>query len=149
MSDQPAPIPSTPASPDTQAWHDYRRSSEQQEPQRLEEAAKFLAGMASITFTLLLSTDGDLLKGKAPGVQALVSVAWMISLLLAFIVLFPRPYRYAKDSAASIERMHRRVVRWKAWTLIWAVVFFLLGFLLLAGLWLWVLLHPATGGLPA
>ncbi len=131
-------LSSKPASADQKAWHEYQRASRQEEPKRLEEAAKFLAGMVSITFTILLSADGDLLKEQSPILQAGASVSWLVALLLAFMVLYPKPYRYAKESAQSIEKMHQRVVRWKARVLAAAVIFFLIGFLLLSVLYIWV-----------
>jgi predicted histidine transporter YuiF (NhaC family) len=144
MPDAPLPIKATPASADQKAWHEYRRASQQEEPKRLEEAAKFLAGMVSITFTILLSADKEVLRGQAPLLQAVASLCWLIALLLAFLVLYPKPYRYAQASAQSIEQMHRRVVRWKARVLAAAVVFFLLGFLLLAGVYVWAVLGAGT-----
>lgn len=126
------PISSKPASTDQKAWHNYRRQSQQEEPKRLEEAAKFLAGMASITFTIFLSADKAILSGQSTGLQAIASISWLISLLLAFLVLFPKPYRYSKKSAQSIEKMHHRVVRWKAGVFAIAVFFFLIGFLILS-----------------
>ncbi len=36
-----------------------------------------------------------------------------MSLIAAFVVVFPMPYIYRSDSAASIAAMHQRVVRFK------------------------------------
>ncbi len=38
---------------------------------------------------------------------------WLLSLVAAFLVVFPLPYAYRSDSAVSIRNMHGRVVRFK------------------------------------
>ena len=134
----PPLIPSRKATEEEKAWHAYRRKAEQEEPKRLEDAAKFLAGMVSITFSILLGTDRTRLAAYGLGWQAMAAVCWLISLLLAFMVLYPRPFRYAKDSATSIEAMHRRVVRSKGLLLAAAVIMFLAGFMILTLLYVGV-----------
>lgn len=142
MSEELTPIRlgSQPATEEQKAWHVYLRSSLQEEPKRLEEAAKFLSGMVSITFTILLSANKEILKGGDAGLLAISAVAWLIALLLAFGVLYPMPYRTVKDSAEAIGQMHNRVVRNKTYLLAGAVLAYVLGLVLLLVVYLGAIL---------
>jgi hypothetical protein len=125
MSDPSPPLPSRPASPEAQAWHAHLRKVREEEPQRLEEAAKFLAGMISISLSLLLDINETGLAGKdyLPGIATGITL-WLLSLLSAFLVLFPWGYRFVEGSAESIAQMHRRVVRVKRGFLIASTLLF-------------------------
>ena len=137
----PQPIKARPAGPEAESWHEYRRKNRQEEPQRLEEAAKFLAGMISIALTIFLGMlDEKLLAGQLPaGGIAATLAAWVLSLILAFLVLFPRSYRFAAQSAEDIERMHQRVVRYKYWLLVFSVLLFLFAIIMLSAMFMWLI----------
>ena len=132
-SDTPPLLGSQPATEEQKAWHAYLRAAKQEEPKRLEEAAKFLAGMISITFTIFLSADKELLQHAAPGLPIAAALLWLIALLLAFAVLYPMPYRTVRDSAEAIEQMHQQLVRRKTFLLAGAVIAFLVALGLLTG----------------
>lgn len=106
-------------------WQKYQREARQKAPERIEDAAKFLSGMISISFTIFLKVNPEGFKGvegSTPMVFAVV--AWLLSLLAAFMVLFPVPFRYSKESLEDIQRMHGRVVWYKyGWLIVSAVLF--------------------------
>jgi hypothetical protein len=111
--DTPPQLPTRPPTPDEDAWHSWRRADEQETPKRLEEAAKFCAGLYGVTYAILLGSDVDALKHANEDTLKLVAGLWLVSLVTAFVVVFPLPWVYRSDSAASIADMHRRVVRFK------------------------------------
>ena len=131
-------------------WHDYHRSVQEETPKRLEEAAKVLTGVIALTFTLLLGNDA--LKGSGGGealttfkklstldgtLLAVSTGLWLLSLLLAFLVVFPRRYRYVSRSSEAIRDMHERTVRWKYGLLVAAAALYLVAL----GLAAWVYLQ--------
>ena len=125
MPEPPTPLPSQPASEAQKAWHAYLRQTQQEEPQRLEEAAKFLAGMISISLSILLKINEKAFAGVSYLGWIVAGITlWLLSLLCAFLVLFPWGYRYHEGSAASIVQMHRRAVRRKRGFLIAAALLF-------------------------
>lgn len=111
----------------TIAWQEYGRELEQKTPERLEDAAKFLAGMISITLTLFANTlRKDALVEATPLGLKIIGGIWLLSLLLAFAVIFPLWYRYNEQSAESVKLLHRKVVKTKYILLLSAVLLFLL-----------------------
>ncbi len=111
-TDAPKKIKASYASSETRSWHEYVRKSRQEEPKRLEDAAKFLAGMISISLTIFLDLNEKAFEGmESSTVTSVIVIAWLLSLLSAFLVLFPTPYRFAKNSAEDIEKMQRKVVK--------------------------------------
>ena len=106
------------------AWHSYLDQLKKEEPKRLEEAAKFLSGMISLSLTIFLSSDKGIFQDQSPMLLASNVVLWLISLLLAFLVLFPMAYRLNKASSESIEDMHKQAVRRKTYLLAGAVLTF-------------------------
>ena len=123
------------AGEEQKSWHKYRRDARQGEPGRLEDAAKFLSGMISISLTIFLSADKAVFQGQSKGLLGIVALLWLCSLLLAFMVLFPRPYRTNKNSAEAIEKAHNQVVRWKTAFLAGAVGSFLIALVMLTGVY--------------
>ena len=119
--------------PEEQSWHEYSRKSHQEVPQRLEEAAKYLSGMISISFTIFLTVNKDGFKGLESNWKITLAVGlWLSSLIATFIVLFPLRYNYSKDSAESIEKMVGSVIAYKYIALIIASVFFIAALCLLS-----------------
>jgi len=97
-----------------QSWIKHQREVQQKTPERIEDAAKFLSGMISISLTIFLKLNPDGFKAVAgSGLLNAAVVLWIFSLVCTFLVLFPAPYRYNDYSSASIRRMHKRVVRYK------------------------------------
>ena len=109
----PPQLTTRPPTPDEEAWLQWRRSDEQETPKRLEEAAKFCTGLYAVTYSILLGYNSDALKNADETNMKLIAGLWLVSLVAAFVVVFPMPYAYRSDSVASIQAMHKRVVRFK------------------------------------
>ena len=62
---------------------------------------------------------------------------WLLSVLLTLFVLLPMPYGVEVDSASSIERALRRIVRVKYSLLIAAMLLFVVALGMLAGLYVY------------
>jgi hypothetical protein len=124
------------ASEADQSWIKHQREVQQKTPERIEDAAKFLSGMISISLTIFLKLNPDGFKAVAgSGVLNLAVILWIASLVVTFLVLFPAPYNYNDSSSASIRRMHKRVVRYKYWMLGLGDFFFLAALGVLVGLY--------------
>ena len=131
----PAPIRGRFATPEEEAWHAYRRQSEQETPKRLEEAAKYLSGIMSIVFTILTTRDPAVFQRNAIGAAVTAASAFLLLALVATLfVVFPLRWRQVSQSAADIERVHRASVRLKYGLLVTGAVFFMLALGILAGL---------------
>ncbi len=106
-------------------WHDYKRKVIEETPRRLEDAAKFLTGMVSISFTIFLKMDSKGFEGVDGALLAAIIIVWLASLVMAFLVIFPIPYTYHEDSYQSIKQMHEDAVRYKSLLLKVSVLTFL------------------------
>ncbi len=126
MAEEPETLSGTKATEEDSSWHEYLRSTEQQEPERLEAAAKFLSGMISISLTIFLSTDKELLKEASFSLLTLLVGLWLAALLGCFMVFYPMPYGANKDSAESIKSMHKKIVKKKLVRLAASAICFLL-----------------------
>jgi len=126
------------ASPEAAEWHKFQREQQQKSPERIEDAAKFLAGMISISLTIFLQVDANAFNDWAgTGILNLAVGLWFLSLLAAFVVLFPEPYAYNKSSAEDIQRMIQVVTRFKYRCLLASVVCFMVALGLAGGIFLW------------
>ncbi len=120
------------------AWRAWVRKNREDAPQRLEEAAKYLSGMISICFTIFLSVHEKVFEGLERAWQVNWAVPlWLLSVLLTLFVLLPMPYGVNVDSASSIERALRRIVRVKYSLLIAAMLLFVVALGMLAGLYVY------------
>ncbi|MGD2092440.1 MAG: hypothetical protein PVH61_40105 [Candidatus Aminicenantes bacterium] len=126
-----------PAPPDTKSWFEYSWKLQQGVPERLEDAAKFLAVMISLSLTIISTALGQL---KAIVVQPIFIfiglMLWLAALFFAFMVLFPRKYRFHSMSMESIKRTHALIIRTKQVRLFIAVVLYFIPFVMLAVLYL-------------
>ncbi|WP_282782625.1 hypothetical protein [Phaeodactylibacter xiamenensis] len=119
-----------------QSWIKHQREVQQKTPERIEDAAKFLSGMISISLTIFLKLNPDGFKEMAgSGLLNTAVLLWIASLVFTFLVLFPAPYRYHDSSAASIRKMHKNVVRYKYGMLAAGAVLFLAALGVLVGLY--------------
>lgn len=122
-----------PAPPDTKSWFEYSWKLQQGVPERLEDAAKFLAVMISLSLTIISTALGQL---KAIVVQPIFIfiglMLWLAALFFAFMVLFPRKYRFHSMSMDSIKRTHASIIRTKQVRLFIAVVLYFIPFVMLA-----------------
>ena len=130
------PIRAKKASPTTQKWHDFQLETQQKTPERLEEAAKFLTGTISLTLTIFLIGDDNLLQNADKIVVGFITISWLLSLLAAVWVIFPRYYRYRSDSAQSIQQTHQKVVNFKYILLVVSAALFFMALLGLVGVFL-------------
>jgi hypothetical protein len=126
-----------PAPPDTKSWFEYSWKLQQGVPERLEDAAKFLAIMISLSLTIISTALGQL---KAVVVQPVFIfiglMLWLAALFFAFMVLFPRKYRFHSMSMESIKKTHALIIRTKQVRLFVAVVLYFIPFVILAVLYL-------------
>jgi hypothetical protein len=135
MTTQPEEVnlKGNPITPEEQSWLEYSRKSHQEVPQRLEEAAKYLSGMISISFTIFLTVNKDGFKGLENNWKITLAIGlWLSSLIATFIVLFPLRYNYSKDSAESIEKMVSEIITFKYIALTVASVFFIVALCILS-----------------
>lgn len=126
-----------PAPPDTKSWFEYSWKLQQDVPNRLEEAAKFLATIISLTVAIV-TTALDKLKAMVtrPIWIFIALFIWLVALLFTFMVLFPRKYRFHSSSVESIKKAHARIVRVKQVRFIIATVLYFIPLLILAILYL-------------
>jgi hypothetical protein len=98
---------------DAEDWLEYIGQVDRKTPERLEDAAKFLATMIAISLSIFTAVTkaGGVLVFDWPARIALF--AWLLSLLFAFLVLFPFRYRCISTGVKSIKAMHARIVRIK------------------------------------
>ena len=121
----------------TQKWHEYILKQQMETPKRLEEVARYLSGMISITLTIFLVGDEKAFQESNNTTWVVIaSVVWLISLLLTLIVQFPWRYHYAPESAESVQNMHDRIVRNKYRALVTATALFVLALGILVAVFL-------------
>lgn len=125
-------IKSEPAAPDTKSWYEHFWKAEQEIPNRLEDAAKFLATMISISFTLFLVVGKNSFENLHDARLVFSVVLWLLSLLASFLVVFPFRYRYRGESVQSIKAMHRKVVVVKRTVLIISLVCFIVALIIIS-----------------
>lgn len=123
-------IKATPAPPEAQHWHEYLRRQKEDSPQRLEEAAKFLSGMIAITLSIVATAIEKLLAMNA-ALTKWCLVTWLFALVMAFVVVFPIPYKIVTGSSESIAAMHRKSVVFKYTFLVISMVLFLAALVML------------------
>ena len=112
------------ATPETKAWRTFMLEQEQKTPERLEDVAKALSGMVSVTLAIFLSI-GKPAFDKPDNAIAISLIIWLASLLLAFLVVFPFPYRYSKQSAKTFINAHKKTKRTKYILLIASTLLYL------------------------
>lgn len=124
--EKPKVLTSSPVSEEDKSWHEHRRKTEQETPQRLEDAAKFIGSAQALSLSLLIG----LLENQQDGVPLhfLLTgslVAWLISVLLSLMVVFPLPWQLDAQSAESIKAAHAGMVRQKYGLLVVSAVLFI------------------------
>ncbi len=133
--DEPKKSKSKIPAPDTDSWYEYIRKEQQETPNRLEDAAKFLAGMISISLSIFLAVGKAAFEkcADSAGIKAAV-VLWILSLVFSFLVLFPWRYKYVSVDVKNIKAVHRRIVYNKYVLLIMSSTFFLASLVILGWL---------------
>ncbi|MEO0896936.1 MAG: hypothetical protein AAFY71_11090 [Bacteroidota bacterium] len=120
-------LSSTVTSEEDKAWTAFYQKMKEEEPTRLEEAAKFLSGTVAICLSILMGIAK--LEGSKLLFSGLltISILWLLSVIMGFLVLLPQSYQMNKDSAETIEKALKRVVQTKTRYLGISAVSFLLG----------------------
>jgi cation transport ATPase len=117
-------IPSTLTNPALEKWNEHMQQEQKETPKRLEEAAKTLTGIISIALAIFLSVGNNSFEnGPGPAVQAAL-VLWLVSLLAAFAVVFPFPYKYKGGNTQSFKDKHKTIVNIKYTLLVVSSLFF-------------------------
>ncbi len=130
-------IQATPAPPDTKSWLEYSWKLQQDNPNRFEDAAKFLATIISLSLTIIITAIDKLkLILIQPIWLFVVLVFWLAALLFAFLVLFPEKYRFHSQSVESIKLAQTKIVQTKQRRFIISAVLYFIPFVLLAFLYL-------------
>ena len=119
--------------PEDSHWQQHRWSEAQKVPERIEDAAKFLATMISLSLTLALTVTKPAIEQGEYGQENRLLFAlgcWLVALLPAFLTLMPLPYQRIPDSTDVYRKMHRRVVKRKYGMLVVSAFLFFCGFLI-------------------
>lgn len=113
-------------------WQKYLRNNQAKEGERLEDAAKFLSGMISISLTIFLKiNDAAFVALSQSWYAILVVVLWLLALAGSFLVFFPFGYAVHHAVPSSIEAFHQQMVQRKRRLLLGSTVCFFLALLLL------------------
>jgi len=111
---------------DTRSWYEFFWREKQETPNRIEDAAKYLATMISISLTIFLAIGKTAFENGQPDFLIKLSVScWLLALLVSFFVLFPWRYKYISDSVKSMKEVHQRVMRVKYILLIISLILFM------------------------
>lgn len=123
--------PSTGRAPteEERSWVAHALKQQQEAPKHLEETAKFLAAIISLTLSLLL--------GLKPTEPTTWELAWLIfaaallllSGVLSFLVLFPWRYKVHPQSPSDIKKVWGKITATKRRLLVVASGIFLLALL--------------------
>lgn len=110
-----------------EAWLEYAWKAQQDTPNRLEDAAKFVATMISVTLTIFLSSGMHMFNAfkDAAWFLAVEVVFWLLSLIVSFFVLYPQKYKFNPDSVETIINMQKEIIRFKRSLLILSIILYL------------------------
>ncbi|MCP5050384.1 MAG: hypothetical protein GY940_24690 [bacterium] len=126
-----------PATEETKSWKDFLLKEQQETPQRLEDAAKFLSGMISVSLTIFLSLFGkNSIAGLDRSMVSILLLLWVASLMFSFLVLFPKQYHYSTHSIQTFQAAHKKIIKLKRFLLILSLVFYLISLVILGLLFL-------------
>ncbi len=108
------------------SWELFVTEQKQKEAERLEDTAKFLVGIISISLTLFISNRPETYEAWLGNSFLIATALWMLSAMLCFFVLFPWRYSYRDDSPESIQSAYRKIAKVKRGILILGVIAFLI-----------------------
>lgn len=95
------------------SWLEYLEKLKQETPKRVEEAAKYLSGAISISFSIFLQSNSDAFKGLVNNPLLLLAIAlWIFSLVSTLWIIVPFKYDYS-PTASSIEAMTIKAINLK------------------------------------
>lgn len=130
-------IKAVPSTDEEKSWIEYQRNENQGSLKRLEETAKYLTGLSSISLTIILGPNHDIFK-SLQNVSLLKAgmFCWLFSILLTLAVVFPFRYKYINNSFSSIKGTHQKISRIKFTCLVLGAILYLAGISLMAYLFL-------------
>jgi hypothetical protein len=132
-------IKAVPTTIEDKSWIEHYRSESQGTLKRLEETAKYLSGLSSISLTIILGPNHDIFKVLQNSLLLKAGIiSWLLSIIFSLVVVFPFRYRYVTNSITSIKKTQEKKARLKFRFLILASVLFLTGISLIACLYLFV-----------
>jgi len=118
-------------SPEIASWMEYSWEMQQKTPERIEDAAKFLATMISIALAVFPGIFGKITEfAKFGFLVKLIPIIWILALILAFLVLYPRRYRYSSINANSIKEMTKKITKQKQKLFTISIILFISAFVL-------------------
>jgi hypothetical protein len=117
-------IQSTPTDPVIEKWYEHKLKEEQETPKRLEDASKALTGIISITLAIFLSVAKSSFENSPGRVVIVALTLWLLSLVAAFLVVFPFRYSFSKGSTEKYIETHQKAVCRKYSLLVVAVALY-------------------------
>jgi hypothetical protein len=130
-------IKAVPASAEETSWIQHQRTESQGTLKRLEETAKYLSGLSSISLTIILGPNRDIFKDlQHNGLLKTGIICWLLSILFTLVVVFPFRYQYISNSFSSIKSTHRKIAKIKFTFLIIGSLLYLTGISLVGCLYL-------------
>ena len=105
------------AGKEAKLWIEYLHQTLRETPARLEDAAKYISTMIGVSLTIFLAIVQKNGQIEITTSVKIALIAWILSLFLSFLVIFPFRYRCSSLSADSIESMHRRIIMLK-WSML-------------------------------
>lgn len=144
-SKQEEELPKIKATVSTEAelsWIEHQRKESQETPRRLEDTAKFLSGLSSISLTIMLGPYNEVLKANKSSTELKLGIiCWLVSIFFTLAVVFPFRYRYIRNSETSIREMSNNIVRFKFTCLLLGTLLYLAAISIVAYV---CLLSPAS-----
>ena len=121
-----------PIHPDAKSWHEYSWKLQQEAPERIEDAAKFIATMISITLSIFFASLKNFQQSFANLNWLIFAlICWLIALFCAFFVILPTKYKFVSKSADDIKRMLRSIVNTKKNVLMFTMLLYTVPFIIL------------------
>jgi hypothetical protein len=109
-------------------WIEYQTKEKQETLKRLEETAKYLSGLSSVSLAIMVGPNNEVFKQLNHSfLLKLGIISWLVSILFTLAVLFPFRYKYSGNSAQSIRYMVKRTAGVKYALLIGGTFFYLAG----------------------
>jgi uncharacterized membrane protein len=130
-------VRAVPATAEEKSWIEHQRIESQGTLKRLEETAKYLSGLSSISLTIMLGPNAEIFKTlQNSGLLKAGVISWLLSILFTLVVVFPFRYQYISNSFSSIKNTHQKIARLKFTFLILGSILYLIGISLVAYLYL-------------
>lgn len=121
-------IQSTPAKQQDLKWIEFQFKDKQDTLKRLEDTAKYLSGLSSVSLTILVAPNKEVFSLFTHSWLLKTGIiSWLISILFTLAVLFPFRYRYMENSAQSIKTMFKKTTAIKYTLLILGTFFYVAG----------------------